>query len=92
MGRSGFLLDPATVSGTEPRRWEYEDSDRLCSVCGAGGIVVALAEELARVRAPAQSSYAAIGGQAQTRLRSPYAPSIRRTGGQYFAGRGPVPG
>ncbi len=28
---------------------------------------------------------ASIGGQAQTRLRSPYAWSIRRTGGQYFA-------
>ena len=30
-------------------------------------------------------TYAATGGQEQTRWRSPYAPSIRRTGGQYLA-------
>ena len=34
-----------------------------------------------------QSSNASGGGQEQTRLRSPYAPSMRRTGGQYFAVR-----
>ena len=31
------------------------------------------------------SSNASGGGHAQTRFRSPYAPSMRRTGGQYFA-------
>ena len=30
------------------------------------------------------------GGQAQTRLRSPYAWSMRPTGGQYLSGSGPV--
>ncbi len=34
-----------------------------------------------------QSSYASSGGQAQTRLRSPYAWSMRRTGTQYLPSR-----
>src|SRR5215218_6754042 len=38
----------------------------------------------------AQSANASGGGHEQTRLRSPYAPSIRRTGGQYLA-RGSTP-
>ena len=33
------------------------------------------------------SSNASGGGQAHTRLRSPNAPSMRRTGGQYFESR-----
>src|SRR5688572_8043936 len=34
-----------------------------------------------------QSSYASSGGQEQTRLRSPYAWSMRRTGTQYLSSR-----
>lgn len=38
-------------------------------------------------RAAGQSSNASGGGQTQTRLRSPYPPSMRLTGGQYLARR-----
>ena len=45
-------------------------------------------------RPPCYSAYcsakASGGGQAQTRLRSPYAWSMRATGGQYLSGSGPV--
>jgi len=44
----------------------------------------------ARVVRAGQDSNASGGGHEQTRLRSPNAPSIRRTGGQYLD-RGSVP-
>ena len=40
--------------------------------------------------AGAHSANASGGGHAQTRLRSPYAWSIRATGGQYLSGSTPV--
>ena len=51
----------------------------------------AVAHAARAVRQPGvYSANASGGGQAQTRLRSPYAWSMRATGGQYLSGSTPV--
>ncbi len=57
---------------------------------GPGRPPVAAGPAVAHRLALRYSANASGGGQAQTRLRSPYAWSMRATGGQYLSGSRPV--
>ena len=75
---------PAVPDQRELGAVEHAGDDRGQAPVG----LVAVEDRLEVLGAP--HANASGGGQAQTRLRSPYAWSMRPTGGQYLSGSGPA--
>ena len=63
---------------------------RLQHVERLAGALAVLTTDVEKGQSSAASANASGGGQEQTRCRSPYAWSMRATGGQYLSGSGPV--